>query len=186
MNDEITYRERLWSQLTELYVEVVFTRERHRQAQYVITRKQSIISLVQIIITALTSAGCLSVVITNSTVMAIISTALAMALFGLNLYMRGAKLEELAAHQKSTADSLLALSQEYISLLTDFDNLKIQDIIERRDDLQQRVDHINEMAPPLPERATKRAKDILHIESMELLSAQDYERLLPVGLKKST
>ncbi len=182
MNDEASYRERLWSQLTELYVGIIFSRERHRQAEYFTTKKQSVISLIQITITALTSAGCLSVVITNSTAMALVSTVLAIALFGLNLYIRGAKLEELASRHKSTADDLLAISQEYVSLLTDFNNLKIQDIVARRDDLQQRVDHIYEMAPPLPEVATKRAKDILQIGNIELLNAQDYSRLLPLGL----
>lgn len=177
------YRKRLWSQLAEAYAKLMYTYETQQQAANQKTKRHNKISTVQIGLTAASSAGFVGVAVNQVYYAALVSSALAAVSLGLNLYLRGASLAEDAVEHRASADSLWPILQDYISLLTDFDDMTIEGILAARQELQNRTEEQYDHAPRTDERAYKRARKILKVEDGQSFGENECDQLLPVALR---
>ena len=73
--------------------------------------------------------------------------------------------------------------RHYVSLLTDFNLLEHDKIIEKRDELQKRTAIIYEDAPRTDHRAYKEAQNALKIEEIQKFSDNEIDEMLPPYLR---
>lgn len=177
------YRKRLWSQLVETYSKVMYTYETQQQAANIKTNWHNGISIAQIVLTAVSSAGLIGVAIGQTYVAALVSSILAALSLGLNLYSKGAALSEAAARHRAAADGLWPILQGYISLLTDFENMDLEEIRAARRDLQSRTEKQYLNAPRTNKHAYELARKTLKNEEGQSFEKGECDRLLPVELR---
>ena len=103
----------------------------------------------------------------------------------LNLYSRGRPYSKEIGEHRSTADTLWPILQDYLSLLTDFDNLDIQTIRESRKGLQDRLEQAYRTAPKTGNKAYWLAQKALKQDSEQSFEVGECDQLLPVGLRSS-
>lgn len=182
MNEQ-SYRKKLWSQLIEAHANVMYTYETQQQAATRRLEEYSCISNAQILLAALSSCGFIAIAFGKSYLAAVTTAALSVVSLSLNLYSRGASLPQKATAHRTTADSLWNLRQDYISLLTDFNNLSIAEIIKKRDSLQSQVHEQYKEAPRTNDRDYKAARKKLKKEETQTFERGECDRLLPVALR---
>lgn len=182
--DEV-WRERLRSQIEEAYSKALYTYTAQHKAANLKERSQSRISIAQIMLTAISSVGIIGSLIVSqyyASIVAGICSALSLAL---NLYSRGRPYSKEIGEHRSTADALWPILQDYLSLLTDFDNLDIQTIRESRKGLQDRLEQVYRTAPKTNNMAYRLAQKALKQDSEQSFEVGECDQLLPVGLRSS-
>ena len=104
-------------------------------------------------------------------------------------HKRISKDKDFAAEQKEhmgTASKLWPLREEYISLMTDFDDLPDDTIVSRRDDLMGKTAKIYESAPQTDEKAYAAAQDALKNKEEQFFTQEELNVMLPIHLRKTT
>ncbi len=180
---EHSYRKKLRSQITESYAKAMYTYETQQQAATRRLKKNSHISIIQILLSALSSCGFIAIAFGKSHLATVIISALSVVSLSLNLYSRGASLPQNAEAHKTAADNLWTPLQDYISLLTDFDELPVSEIIKRRDSLQKQVHAYYKDVPRTNEWDYKCAKKKLKKEDAQTFSKDECDQLLPFALR---
>lgn len=127
--DRLDYRERLRGQIEESYGKLSYTYQTQQEAATLKRKTVNRISISQIILTAVSTCGVISVIIgqTGTGVGAVVASITSALSLGLNLYTRGSKLPEEAEEHVRCANRLWVVLQDYESLLTDFDDLEVGD-----------------------------------------------------------
>lgn len=179
------WRERLRSQIEEAYSKALYTYTTQHKAADLKEGSQNRISIAQIMLTAISSVGVISSLIVSqyyASIAAGICSALSLAL---NLYSRGRPYPKEIGEHRSTADALWPILQDYLSLLTDFDDLDIQTIRESRRGLQNRLEQVYQTAPKTDNKAYRLAQKALKQDSEQSFEVGECDQLLPVGLRNS-
>ncbi len=184
--DEKAYREKLWKQLVEANGKVEYTYTAHHKICDRIVSLDKVLRITQIILTAISTGGFLATIITNQTALCWVGGIAAALSLGLNLYTKDFKLFENARKHKEAADALWEAREAYISLLTDMDALRIEDIVHKRDKLTERVSEINKHYPGTDRRGYKSAKKALINENEQTFSEGEAEKFLPTSLRKKS
>lgn len=184
LSDEGVYRDRLRSQIKETYAKELYTRQTQNIAANRTRKTARVISAAQIVLTSISTVGLVSVAFGQgafATVVACICSAISLAL---NLYSRGANLEELSAEHVRAANDLWTVEQGYLSLLTDFDALELSEIRERRNELQQELDSVYRRSPRTAEGDYKKARKGLKEDEAQSFEPGEADKLLPVKLRE--
>src|SRR6266404_936397 len=105
--------------LRECYGRVVYSHKTHEKCCDLLLAKWSRIKVWQIILSAGTTAGFLSVVFGSGTAGAMIGAAVSTTLLSLNAYTKNYDLGELAQKHKQAANDLWIIRESYLSLLVD-------------------------------------------------------------------
>lgn len=179
------WRGRLRSQIEEAYSKALYTYTAQHKAANLKERHQSGISLIQIALTSISSVGIISSLFISqyhASIAAGICSAMSLAL---NLYSRGRPYSKEIGEHRSTADTLWPILQDYLSLLTDFDNLDIQTIRESRKGLQDRLEQVYRTAPKTGNKAYRLTQKALKQDSEQSFEVGECDQLLPVGLRSS-
>jgi len=82
---------------------------------------------------------------------------------------------------KKTSDYLWKIRNEYVSLLTDFEDLEITDIRNKRDGLQTRTAEIYTNAPRTDKKSYVEAQNALQNEEEQTFNKGEVEKLLPIA-----
>ncbi len=183
MEDEKGYRKELWSQLTEAYAKEVYTRQTYNVAANGLQRLSSGISIVQIVLTAVSTVGFIGVLLGQTYLAAVYASAASVVALGFNLYTRGAKLTERVAQHVQTANDLWLIENRFTSLLTDFDEIPVELICERRDALISELDGVYRKAPRTTRRQYEKAKKDLKIEGAQSFEDGEVDTLLPANIR---
>lgn len=183
MEDEEGYRKRLWSQLTEAYAKEVYTRQTHNVAANGLQRLSSGISIAQIVLTAVSAVGFIGVLLGQTYLAAVFASATSALALGCNLYTRGAKLAERVAQHVQAANDLWLIENKLISLLTDFDEIAVESICERRDALLSELDSVYRKAPRTTERQYEKARNALKYGEAQSFKEGEVDILLPENLR---
>ena len=183
--DRSAFRERLRGQIEESYGKLSYTYQTQQEAATLKRTMANRISISQIILTAVSTCGVISVILGQTgigvgVVVASITSALSL---GLNLYSRGSKLPEEAEEHVRCANRLWVVLQDYESLLTDFDDLEVGEIRRCRDSLVEKQTEIYAEAPRTSDKAYEKARDRLKNghQSFEL---GEIDKLLPSRLRR--
>lgn len=179
------YRSRLKGQLQEAYVKVLYTYQTQQEAANSRIVIQHRVSIAQIILTSLIAVGIVGIFFPQSQVALCLSAVLGVVSLCLNIYARSARNEENAGSHIITADQLWIIVQDYISLLTDFDDIDIDEIKATRKDLQLRTAEVYSQAPRTNKHEYERAQRALKKEEVQSFNEEECEKFLPVALRKS-
>ena len=102
----------------------------------------------------------------------------------LTAYFKDTDLSAVHKLHLDTSNKLWLLREEYLSLLTDFLTLSREDIVSRRDDLQERVAKVYASAPLTDNKSYSLAQKALKENESQFFSRQELNQILPETLRK--
>jgi hypothetical protein len=173
------------SQLRELYGRVVWTHKTQEKCADILLRRHSRLKIFQIVISALTTTGILVSVFGKIPVVGAISAGLSAVLFGLNAYTKDYDLGEISQKHSHAATELWNIREGYLSLLTDIrtKNLSYQQIINKRDNLQESLYQTFKGSPRTISSAYKKATKGLKQNEEMTFSTDELNTMLPIELR---
>lgn len=174
-------------QLREAFGRLVYSHKTHEKCADILLTRLSRIKLWQIILSAITAAGFISVVVTNEKIAAVIGTVIAVILLALNAYSKDYDLGEIAGKHKEAANELWLIREKYLSLLTDLalGNKSIDSIQTRRDELAIELHDIYSGSPSTTFSAYLRARTALKQSEEMTFSDGEIDKFLPKELKRN-
>lgn len=175
-------RRLLWGQIEEAYGKVLYTYQTQQEAATLKYELSNCLSIIQIVLTAVSACGLIGVFSGYAAVGAIVASCLSAVSLGLNIYIRSARLPENAEAHARCADRLWALLQDYVALLVDFDDLDVGVIRARRDQLKDKAVEIYSKAPRTSDRAYGRALKRLK-GGHQSFEPGECDKLLPLELR---
>ena len=173
MENNQSHRQNLKIQIREEYGRLVYTYTTHLKQAGLLTKQNERIKHWQIILSAISTGGFLSAVITSQITLTWISGIVSTALLVLNL-----------KEHRTTADALWAIRECYISLLTDFPVLKTEEIMQKRDELLSRTAEIYKAAPSTNPKSYSAAQKALKENEEQFFRTSEIDQMLPEHLRE--
>jgi SMODS and SLOG-associating 2TM effector domain family 4 len=175
---------KLESQIREAYGRVVYTTTCHNKIIHRLLSKNNNIQVWQIILSALTTGSFLATILSSKVAAGYVGTVFSIALLILNAYSKNFDLVEIAQTHQKAADALWKIREEYVSLLTDFDYLEIEEIMKRRNDLQNRTAEIYAGSPKTDAKSYKEAQKALKTEEEQTFAEKEIDVMLPSSIRR--
>jgi len=173
-------------QLRECYGRVVYSHKTHEKCADILLSRLSNIKLWQIILSAITTAGFISMVFGAGRVGAAIGMIVSTALLVLNAYTKNYDLGELAQKHKQAANDLWLVREKYLSLLVDMrmKEKPLESLQNQREELVEQLHSVYSGAPSTTFQAYKKAQEALKkLEDMTFTDAE-IDAFLPQELKR--
>lgn len=182
-NNGLVYLE---AQIRECYGRVVYSHKTHEKCADILLSRLSNIKISQIILSALSTAGYISIIFGTAEVGAIAGGLVSVALLVLNGYTKDYDLGQLAQKHRQAAADLWLIREQYLSLLTDLrsSSSSEDELREKRDALLTELHALYSGAPSTNFKAYKKAQEALkNLEDMTF-SDEEIDAFLPKSLKK--
>lgn len=175
-------------QLKEIYNKIVWTHKIQEKAADINLANHKNIKLAQIILSAITAGTLIGSIFGKSENGTIISALLSALSVGFQAYTKDLDFGQKSNQHGKTANSLRAIREDYLSLLTDMHSVAMthEQVAERRDQLKIRLDEIQDTAPRTGPMAYKRADKALNIKNDHTFDGPELDRFLPAGLRSKT
>ena len=176
----------LEAQIRECFGRVVWSHKTQEKCADIILSRHNFIKIFQIILSALTTTGVLVSIFGDNKLVGIITAIISAILFGINSYVKGYDLGEIAQKHSDAASDLWDIRERYLSLLTDIRarTVSIDDIINRRNDLQQKLASIYKGSPRTINKAYAEASKALKVNEELTFSDEEIDLFLPMALRK--
>jgi len=184
VHNSLSHKEDLKVQVREAYGRLVYTYTTHLKQIELLTKKNQKIKCWQIGLSAISTGGFLSAVITNQIILAWIGGIVSTILLGVNLFFKEFNLAEDIRKHRTIADDLWIVRERYISLLTDFNVLEEEAIMQKRDELQERTAEIYKVAPSTNSKSYVAAQTALKKDEEQLFEASEIDKILPEHLRE--
>ena len=176
----------LEGQLRECYGRVVYSHKTHEKCADILLTNLGRIRVLQIVLSALTTAGFISAVFGAGRVSAVGGLIISTILLGLNAYTKDYDLGELAQKHKRAENDLWVIRERFMSLLVDIamKERPLESLQEQRDGLIEKLHTIYSGAPNTTFKAYKKAQ--IALKTMEDMTFSDAEidAFLPTELKR--
>lgn len=179
----------LEAQIRECFRRVVYSHKTHEKCVDQVFRLHKRLKFLSLVLSAVTTTSILTKISGDGDTSwalytgAVVSTVL----FGLNAYTKDYDLGEVSQKHKDTANQLRNMREKYLSLLTEIKMglLTVDQVLKRREELQQELDHIYTTGPRTDSPAYKKAN--ASIERIKKGSSHDDEidLLLPRELRRN-
>lgn len=183
-NSPETHGYRLESQIREAYGRVVYTETSHYKKINRLNQLNSNIKVGQIILSAIATTGFFITIFSDEKIASIIGATVSLILLMLNTYAKNFNLVEVSIEHKIAADALWKIREEYVSLLTDFEILDIEKIMEKRNELQNRTAEIYRNSPQTDSKSYAEAQKALQTEEEQTFSEQEIDIMLPNSIRR--
>lgn len=178
-------KEMLEAQIRECYGRVVYSHKTHEKCSDILLERNASIKLWQVILSAITTGSLLVTVFGDGKGGAIIATFFSTILLALNTYTKDFQLVEIAEKHKTAAHNLWEIRESYLSLLTDFAILSIEEIMAKRDELQDRLSKVYQGSPRTNFKAYSKARGSLKDQEEMTFAEKELDLLLPTRLRKN-
>lgn len=177
----------LESQIRECFGRVVWTHKTQEKCADIVLRRHNNIKLGQIGLSALTTTGVLITVFGEYQWVGVLTAILSAILFAVNTYVKGHDLGEIAQKHADAASDLWDIREKYLSLLTDIlaQSVTKEEVIERRDALQEQLFSAYKGAPRTINQAYKQASTALKVNEELTFSDAEIDNFLPKELRKA-
>ena len=143
----LDYREKLYSQIQEEYGKLVYTYTCHFKMADRLSKRNFWIKWGQIGLSAISTGGFLGVLISNEQILLWAGGLCSTALLALTSYLKDKDISTEKTDHIKTANKLWKVREKYLSLLTDFDEISIEEIVRKRDELLDESSEIYCAAP---------------------------------------
>jgi hypothetical protein len=185
-NDSPESRHILEGQLRESFGRVVYSHKTHEKCADILLERLSTIKLWQIILSAITTGGFLSVFLGAGEVGAAIGVLVSTTLLVLNAYTKNYDLGELAQKHKQTANDIWLIREKYSSLITDLamGEKPLESLQKERDVLVEDLHSVYTGAPSTTSQAYKKAQEALQHNEDMTFSDKEIDDFLPKELKR--
>ena len=101
------------------------------------------------------------------------------------LQVRHYNLNDLIRQLQVSANEAWLIREDYISLLTDFDQLQDSEITSKREELKHRVYELYKKCPKTDAKSYKQAQKALKKEEEQFFTAEEIDKILPQHLRHS-
>lgn len=183
-NSPNTHGYRLESQIREAYGRVVYTETCHYKKIDRLRNLDSNIKLGQIILSAIATTGFFVTIFSDEKIGSIIGAIFSLILLILNSYAKNFNLGEISQDHKVAADALWKIREEYVSLLTDFEILTVEEIMDKRNELQERTAAVYSTSPPTDSKSYMAAQKALKTEEEQTFSEHEIDVMLPNSIRR--
>lgn len=175
----------LEAQIRECFGRVVYSHKTHEKCADILLERLSRVKITQIILSAITTAGFVSVIVGDNKAGAIIGVLVSFVLLAINSYMKSVDLGQLAQKHRSAAADLWLVREKYLSLLTDLqiDGTNMDSATGRRDELLQELHAAYEAAPSTMNAAYLKAQESLKFKEDLTFSSGEIDAFLPEALR---
>lgn len=175
----------LEDQIRECYGRVVYTHKTHERMADRCADTLRVYKLSQIVLSALTTAGAVGVVVRDETWIEVATAVVSFATLFVAAYLKDVDPGAIAQKHRDAAAKLWNIRECYLSLLTDLPRLSHEAAIERRDELQAMLAAVYTGSPQTNGKAYQEAQDRLkNMEDMTFTDAE-IDCFLPLSLKRS-
>lgn len=183
-NSQTSQGYKLESQIREAYGRVTYTQTSHDKLINRVLKINDNIKLWQIILSAITTSGFVVAIFSDDKIASILGTLVSLALLVLNTYTKNYNLVETAQEHKNASDLLWKIREEYVSLLTDFEILDADEIMNKRDELQERTAEVYSNSPRTDVKSYKAAQKALKTEEEQTFSEEEIDVMLPNSIRR--
>lgn len=177
---------KLESQLREAYGKIVYTYTCHNKKATRLLKLNDNIKVWQIVLSALSTGGFITTIIFNDTLVKIIGAVISFLLVIVNSYTKNFNLVGEANEHIKTANLLWKIREEYISLLIDFEILSVEEIMVKRDELQNRTFEVYSSSLSTDKKSYKEAQKSLKTEEEKTFSEKEIDVMLPSSIRRET
>lgn len=186
-NDTVSSRAILEGQLRECFGRVVYTHKTHEKCADILLKRLSRIKLLQIILSAITTAGFIGAIFGAEKIGALLGVLVSTALLAVNAYTKDYDLGELAQKHRQAGADLWIIREKYLSLITDLrmEEKLIESLQEERDTLLQELHTVYSGAPSTTYAAYRKAQEALQKLEDMTFSDDEIDAFLPMELKRS-
>ena len=175
---------RLESQIREAYGRVVYTETCHYKKIDRLRNLDNNIKIGQIILSAIATTGFFVTIFSDEKIGSIIGAIFSLILLILNSYAKNFNLGEISQDHKVAADALWKIREEYVSLLTDFEILTVEEIMDKRNELQERTAAVYSTSPPTDSKSYMAAQKALKTEEEQTFSEHEIDVMLPNSIRR--
>lgn len=179
-----THKEKLYQQLKEQYGKVVYTYTAHLKNAGFLQRDCNRFKWLQIVLSAISTGGFVATVITDEAKVAWIGGIVSTALLVVNGYLKSKDFAEEEQKHIDISNSLWSIREDYISLLTDFDALTENEIVEKRNLLKERTAKVYENAIQTDKRSYAAAQQALQKDEEQFFHEDELINILPQHLRR--
>ena len=123
-------------------------------------------------------------IFSDDNVASILGALFSLVLLILNTYTKNFNLIESAQEHKSASDLLWKIREEYVSLLTDFEMLGADEIMKKRDELQERTSNVYSNSPRTDAKSYAAAQKALKTEEEQTFSEEEIDNMLPNSIRR--
>ena len=177
------HKESLETQIREAYGRVTYTYTAHLKMMNRLMKKNTAIKYLQIALSAISTGGFIGYFISNEFVLNCIGGLFATALLALNLFYKDFNLFDEIKQHRIASDSLWLIREQYVSLLTDFCAFTDDEIVSRRDELQNRTYEIYKQLPKTDSKSYTDAQKALKFEEEQFFTPEEIDKMLPAHLR---
>ena len=175
---------KLESQIREAYGRVTYTQTCHEKKIKRLLIINENIKIAQIVLSAMTTGSFVVTLISDEKISAMVGSSLSLILLILNTYVKNFNLTEMAQEHQKASDLLWKIREEYVSLLTDFEILDMGEIMEKRDELQNRTAEVYSNSPRTDSKSYKEAQKALKTEEEQTFSEKEIDVMLPNSIRR--
>jgi hypothetical protein len=183
-NSQASQGYKLESQIREAFGRVTYTQTCHDKIINRLLRKNNNIKIWQIILSSFTSGSFLVSIFSNQKISSFIGAILSLLLLVLNTYVKNFELVQTSLQHQYASDALWKIREEYVSLLTDFELLSSEDIMIKRDELQERTSEVYKSSPRTDPKSYKQAQKSLKTEEEQTFSEKEIDVMLPNSIRR--
>lgn len=176
----------LYNQIEEAYGKVVYTYTTQVIHAGRLHKRHKMLKWGQLILSAVSTGGFIGTLATNQSVLTWVSGICSTILLVLSAYFKDTDLSAIHKQHLETSNKLWLLRELYLSLLTDFPTLSREEIISRRDGLQERVARVYNTAPLTDAKSYSMAQKALKDNESQFFTRQELNQMLPETLRKTT
>lgn len=177
----------LESQIRECFGRVAYAHKTHEKCADICASRLARIKLWQIVLSAITTGGLITVLFGAkdvSHISALVAALTSTILLGLNAYMKDNDPGQLSERHKKVATELWNIRESYLSVLADLRSGQTEEELRaRRDDLQSKLVTIYETAPRTTDKAYEKAQHGLQDKEELTFSESELDALLPPALR---
>lgn len=181
----LDYREKLYSQIQEEYGKPVYTYTCHFKMADRLSKRNFWIKWGQIGLSAISTGGFLGVLISNKQILLWAGGLCSTALLALTSYLKDKDISTEKTDHIKTANKLWKVREKYLSLLTDFDEISIEEIVRKRDELLDESSEIYGAAPLTDGKSYAAAQAALKTNEEQFFTQEELNKILPAHLRKN-
>lgn len=179
----LSYKKDLEHQLRDAYGKVVYTYTCFLKQMCRLKKRECHIKMVQIVISAFSTVGVFSVIFVDAFWLKGLSAIFSVVLLCITLYFKDFHLSEDIRQFIMGADELWSVREDYISLLTDINQMSDEEVARLRNSLKERTLEIYKKYPKTDGKSYAEAQKALKEKEEQFFSDEEIDMMLPKHLR---
>lgn len=168
------------------YANVFWTHKIQEKQAEIYGCYHKVFSVANIILASLTSAGIISIVLTDAYWLKLVSAFISFFVTVISTVLATFDYKNLAKANKATATKLVCCRNDLLLLLGKINNKdqSVQELIDSFDQLQKKIHEIYQGAPNTTDRAVAKAGKAINDNKDGVYTDEEIDKLLPEALKR--